>query len=132
MKKDRELNPERLLGKFLWIRDLVHLSRYEIQQNNGQHTQKVIDYCLEAGEYFRKDFLNSYSMYQPEALQFYSESLRMLGEGLEFQFNISAGKDIPKKEVQDNLGRFQDSDEFFAYLKSRYSEVSEPFEGEFL
>ena len=71
-------------------------------------------------------------MYQPEALQFYSESLRMLGEGLEFQFNISAGKDIPKKEVQDNLGRFQDSDEFFAYLKSRYSEVSEPFEGEFL
>ena len=97
MKKDRELNPERLLGKFLWIRDLIHLARYELQQNNGQHTQNVVNYCIEAGEYFRKDFLNTFSMYQPEALAFYSESLKILGEGIEFQFNISAGKEIPNR-----------------------------------
>ena len=103
-----------------------------MQKNNGQHTQSVIDHCVEAGELFRDNFLNEFSMYQPEALGFYSESLRMLGEGIEYQFNISAGKDMPKREVQDNLGRFRDKEEFFAYIKSRYTEVSEAYEGEFL
>jgi len=132
MKKDRELNPDRLLGKFLWIRDLVHLARYELQNNQMQPTQQAIDYCREAQELFRKEFLNDCNLYQEEALQFYSESLIFTNEGIEYRFNINAGLDGVKAEHKDNVGRFLNTKEFNSYIKSRYKNIAEQYTGEFL
>tara|TARA_R110000824_G_scaffold13459_1_gene58584 strand:- start:2235 stop:5096 length:2862 start_codon:yes stop_codon:yes gene_type:complete len=131
MQMDRKLNPDRLLGKFLWIRDLIHLARYEIQQNNKQMTQKAVGYYEEAQELFRKEFLTDNNMYQEEALMFYSESMRSLNIGIDFNFSIKADKDIPTRG-REHIARFKDSEEFFTYLKSYYKEVSENFEGDFI
>jgi glycosyltransferase involved in cell wall biosynthesis len=132
MRKDRQLNPDRLLGKFLWLRDLVHLARYEIQKSNGQPNAKIYEYCNEAAELFRSDFLSTSNMYQPEALAFYSESLKMLNLGIEYTFNIACSKSDPQPQQYNGLGRFLNKDEFFEYINSKYSDISEPYEGEFI
>mgnify|MGYP003675389924 CR=1 FL=1 len=131
MKKDRQLNPERILGKFLWVRDLIHLARYEIQKNNGSLTQNAVNYCEEAQELFRKEFLTTKTMYQEEALMFYSESLRMLQVGIDYTFSINADLENPE-QGRLHIGRFINKEEFFAYLQSYYEEVSEHLEGDFI
>lgn len=131
MKKDRELNPERLLGKFLWLRDLVHLARYDIQKNNNQITQNAVNYYEEAHEIFRTTFLTNNNMYQEEALMFYSESLRAIQQGVDFSFSIKADFENPGMG-KEHIGRFKDTEEFFKFIQSYYAEVAEHVEGEFI
>ena len=131
MKKDRQLNPDRLLGKFLWVRDLIHLARYEIQKNQNNINQNAANYFTEAQELFREVFLEDNNMYQEEALMFYSESLRALQQGIDFNFAIKADNKIADRG-REHIGRFKDKEEFFKFIKSYYSEVSEHLEGEFI
>jgi 2-polyprenyl-3-methyl-5-hydroxy-6-metoxy-1,4-benzoquinol methylase len=35
MQRDRAAHPDRILGRFLWIRDLAHLNRFEAEQTGG-------------------------------------------------------------------------------------------------
>jgi glycosyltransferase involved in cell wall biosynthesis/2-polyprenyl-3-methyl-5-hydroxy-6-metoxy-1,4-benzoquinol methylase len=132
MKKDRELNPERLLGKFLWIRDLIHLARYEIEQNGKRLTPTAVTYLLEAQDMYRKEFLEDKNLYQEEATQFYSESLTMLNQGLEFRYNINASQGGTKAQPQDYVSKFKDYAEFIKYITVYYKDITEPYTGDFL
>lgn len=56
MKKDREDYPDRPLGKMLWIRDLMHLAQFQLEQTgvaNKEHAEeafKVFDELIEKKE----------------------------------------------------------------------------------
>ena len=63
MFKDREKYPERLLGKFLMLRDWVHMARYALEENNGQMNPKTIEFSEKAIEEFEKTFLHDNNMY---------------------------------------------------------------------
>jgi glycosyltransferase involved in cell wall biosynthesis len=113
---DREKNPERLLGKFLIIRDWVHIARYEIENNRGMPTEVAIKCCEQAAEMFRKEFLEDKNIYKDEALMFYSEALTILGQGLEYRFNINVGLEKTEAQRTDIIARFINYQEFIKFL----------------
>jgi 2-polyprenyl-3-methyl-5-hydroxy-6-metoxy-1,4-benzoquinol methylase/glycosyltransferase involved in cell wall biosynthesis len=52
MVKDREKNPDRILGKFLWVRDLVQMAGWEIQQSGGRIPESAYDKAREAADLY--------------------------------------------------------------------------------
>lgn len=85
---DRDANPERQLGKFLWLRDIVHRMMYlsEQGQNNmaGALAQEGVEFYQE-----NRDAMDSFGNGTAQAFTFYGECLRFLGRGLEFDIKIS-------------------------------------------
>jgi len=129
---DRKKNPNRLLGKFLILRDWVHISRYEIENNKGMPTQVSIKCCEEACKMFRDAFLDDENIYKDEALIFYSEALMMLGKGMEYRFNINVGLEKTPPQREDTTARFLDDKEFIQYVASKTKSYSEPYLGDFI
>ena len=131
MFKDREKYPDRLLGKFLMIRDYVHLARYQIEQFK-QMTPEAIKHCNEAIRLFREFFAADNNLYQDEAIEFYSEAMKFLGLGHEFaSSNIWKDKMGGEHKV-DVAGVFQNYDEFQSVLDVKYKSLEEQYTGEFL
>jgi glycosyltransferase involved in cell wall biosynthesis/2-polyprenyl-3-methyl-5-hydroxy-6-metoxy-1,4-benzoquinol methylase len=128
---DREKNPERLLGKFLIIRDWVHIARYEIENNRGMPTEVAIKCCEQATEMFRKEFLEDNNLYKDEALMFYSEALTILGQGLEYRFNINAGLEKTEAQRTDTIAKFLNDEEFSKYISTKIKVFSEAYTGDF-
>jgi len=129
---DRKKNPNRLLGKFLIIRDWVHIARYEIENNRGLPTETAVKCCEKAAEMFRKEFLLDNNIYKDEALTFYSEALIILGQGLEYRFNINASLEKTMPHKTDTIGRFKDDEEFSKFISSKIKTYSESFQGDFV
>lgn len=95
MARDRETYPDRLLGKFLWIRDLALMCRFELEQTHTispkmMHRAKeglklweeTIDKCSDHPQVRRmiKDHL-----------EFYDTLVKMTGEGFTFRMNMASG-----------------------------------------
>ena len=132
MFKEFEKHPDRLLTKFLMIRDYVHIARYEKEQNNMQLTVHGKE-CLEKGkELFLDNFLTTATNYADEALMFYSEILRELNQGYEYRWNLNVGQHNVTPEQIDTVARFQNVDEFLSFIKNKATEKQEPFEGIFV
>jgi glycosyltransferase involved in cell wall biosynthesis len=128
---DRQKNPERLLGKFLIIRDWVHIARYEIENNRGVPTEVAMKCCEQATEMFRKEFLEDNNIYKDEALMFYSEALTILGQGLEYRFNINVAQEKTDAQRHDVIARFISDEEFVSFIKSKVEQYSEAHTGDF-
>jgi 2-polyprenyl-3-methyl-5-hydroxy-6-metoxy-1,4-benzoquinol methylase/glycosyltransferase involved in cell wall biosynthesis len=97
---DRKKYPERNLGKFLWLRDLIHLSRYRFEQRNGQGTDAdIIKWATEAKELFESEFIKDCgNPMMPEAVTYYSEANRILNLGYPIKFMVQL-KDMPPQEI---------------------------------
>jgi glycosyltransferase involved in cell wall biosynthesis len=132
MFKEFKQNPDRLLTKFLMIRDYVHIARYELEKNQNKLTPYAIK-CLQDGiDLYRSSFLDNATNYTEEATMFYSEILRMLNMGLEYRINLNVGHSNVKPDQLDSVVRFADNEEFMKYLKMKVEEKAEPHEGIFL
>ncbi len=92
--RDRQKNPDRMLGKFLWLRDLAQMCRWEAESNGGHVTQgmverakigvKIWEELLDAGQ--------TRMISEQDNLSFYSTLVQILGEGFDFGFTIDASK----------------------------------------
>lgn len=95
MLRDRQENPERTLGKYLWIRDLVHVNRFELEQNGMQVTPEMLNRCREAIDMF-KTLLDTKGTARNvrDSLQYVSECVNMVtnGKGCEFRFCFDSKK----------------------------------------
>ena len=87
---DRVKYPDRILGKFLYdIRDNMHLAKYDMEKSGGQVTPYARQHLTAAVNAFRETFLsNDFAFLAEDALQYYSEALAILGEGLEVAINM--------------------------------------------
>ena len=132
MFKEFEKHPDRLLTRFLMIRDYVHIARYEKEQNQNQFTPYAIDCLKKAKEIYLNTFLDKPSNYSDEALFFYSEILRSLNEGYEYRWNLNIGQQNVMPDKVDTVARFQNVDEFLLFIKHKAIEKQEPFEGIFV
>lgn len=136
MLKDREINPTRNLGKFLMIRDWVHLARYEMEQKGGV-TPQAQTYLQKAVKEFRDEFLHAEEgspkiFYLDEGLSFYSEALLTLGLGLEYRTFIDIAQDKTKSQGKEVVARFESNQDYLDWLKIVTKSKSEPFEGEYV
>lgn len=90
MRRDREVYPDRLLGKFLWIRDLAHLNRYEFERFRSC-TPRMVSQAEEAIGLWRELVENGHVRMALDSLPYYSESVELLrGEGIQFEFSMGA------------------------------------------
>ena len=131
MFKDREKYPERLLGKFLMLRDWVHMARYAWEENNKQMNDKTIQYSKNAVEEFEKTFLNDNNMYQDEAIQFYSEAMQFLNQGDAFSSSTIYEDKTGTKHTIDVTGRFRSEDDFNTIVKNKLKAIKKEYDSEF-
>ena len=91
MFRDRLKYPNRVLGKFLMIRDWCHLARHSMEQNGGNLTPDAVHYLEAAVETYRRNFLGMTHVMAMDGLQYYNEALQMLNRGFDVQVSVKVG-----------------------------------------
>lgn len=83
---DHKTNPQRSLGKFLWLRDIIHRMRYAAAQGDVAFARHL---AQEAIQYYRDEWKegNILGMGGETALSYYSEAMAFLGIGVHLQFS---------------------------------------------
>ncbi len=96
MARDREQNPDRLLGKFLWIRDLALMNRFELEQTGNMITPDMVARATEGLQLWEDTIDNCADHPQvrrmiKDHLEFYDTLTNCLGEGFIFKINLGSG-----------------------------------------
>jgi glycosyltransferase involved in cell wall biosynthesis/SAM-dependent methyltransferase len=126
--RDRKKYPERILGYFLWLRDLIHLTRYQMQMNGSGPTPQVVAWAKEAQELFEKRYLNNPGdPMTPDALMYYSEANRILGKGMPMRMKFQMGNG-PEKEIQ---GQFSSAEKMAGFIGGVFRNIGAHFEGRY-
>lgn len=96
---DRKVNPDRHLGAYLWLRDIVHRVRYNHENNNipGARVlaQEAVTFYEENWEKMDK-FGNGIAM----SLAYYGEAMKYLDRGLPVNFQFTLGNQTMTLESQ--------------------------------
>ena len=96
MARDREANPDRILGKVLWIRDLALMCRFDLEGNNGQITNAMKQRAAEGLKPWDDTIHDSSEHPQvrrmiKDHLEFYDTLVRIKGGGFMFKMNMASG-----------------------------------------
>jgi len=88
--RDRERNPNRNLGKFLWLRDLCQMCTFDKEEGRGT-TNEMISRAKRGMEIF-EEILEEPELFRMalDGLEFYSGLARVLGGGFEFDAQIDS------------------------------------------
>lgn len=113
MMRDREENPERTIGLYLWCRDLAHANRYMLEKNGNVVTHEIVRNANESIDAWRELVKRSNMRMVIDALQFYSESVRILGHGINYALYLDAAPATAKLKNPDNVmsGTFANTDD---------------------
>lgn len=135
---DRQVNPNRTLGKFLFIRDLIHASRYALDKTKGVVTQDIINYCELAIKMFKEDFLTNTLLLRHDGLAYYSEALTILRRGIDIEFsfdtpgvsvnNMGSEKEVPRVQRY----RFESAEDFLKFYTSYVKTKTEVFNSKYI
>lgn len=103
MKRDRELNPERKLGKFLWIRDIAHVNRFILERNQGNITDEIIKNAKDAIFLWRSELSDPELQLRMliDSLNYITECVNILTNGNGFAFRMNV--DVNYRGLGDNL-----------------------------
>lgn len=96
LKRDRRELPERLLGKFLWLRDLAQMCEYDAEnyRRTGQTPNSdELEYRIKEGLRIWDELMASKNVRLiQDALPYYSRLVEIKGGGFDFGFTIGASK----------------------------------------
>lgn len=122
---DHRVNPERRLGKFLWLRDILHRMRYAIDNRSPSNARLLAE---EAVSYYKEHWQGDMipGMGGENAYHYYSEAIQYLGRGESIALSFKMDGD-----VIDVSGAFESADDLadavrsaakgrFAKLASKY------------
>ncbi len=107
MSRDREENPDRLLGKFLWIRDLALMCRFDLEQTQGMVTEMMQHRATE-GLKLWEDTIDNCSDHPQvrrmirDHLEFYDTLTRVLNQGFVFKMNFTSGQSGDQLHLDPN------------------------------
>jgi glycosyltransferase involved in cell wall biosynthesis/2-polyprenyl-3-methyl-5-hydroxy-6-metoxy-1,4-benzoquinol methylase len=90
MQRDRQKYPDRILGRFLWVRDLSHVIRYNYEING--YISPEMKNIAKQGIDMYMDIMKINPRMTIDGLQFYSELVNYyMGErGIEYHINIGS------------------------------------------
>lgn len=128
--RDVQKNPDRVLTKFLIMRDWMHIVRYTLEKTN-QLTPEVVDLCNKVIEQYRKEFLGKHHHMCTEGLKYYSEALSVLNRGLEYCFSLDI-KPQNTKVGNDTRARFDTEEDFKKFMNWQIKNQTEIFEGKYI
>jgi len=131
VKRDREKYPERTLGKYLIMRDWVHMARYILEGNGRQVTPEVVELCERAVKMYQDNFLGSGDHLEEDGLPYYTEALAILGRGFEVAWALKADRQIDSNPPVI-VARFASSEDLIKYLRSRIKVQTKDLEGKYV
>lgn len=90
--RDREENPERILGKYLWLRDLAQMCTTELKKNDGLITEEMKKRAR-IGIDTWEELLEMHQVRMAvDGLPFYSTLVRIIGGGIDYAFESDASQ----------------------------------------
>lgn len=128
MLRDIEKYPDRKLQKHFIIRDNVLLCEYELRANGSIVTDQIRAWCKEAMELYRDHFLGSPTMQNTDSLPYYSRALEIVGEGINFSFDLRARRDDKGDQLNGTVVRFANADEAAQEMAARTRVKMAPLE----
>ena len=128
IQRDRQDNPDRMLGRMLWMRDLAHLCMFEIESNGGQITDSVMRYASEGIREWETLLAESdkpiAARMVRDGLEFYSTLVAMTGQGFDVAFQMHMSRSVPGPQMQAQVergpkrgGRFLSREHLDKFLK---------------
>lgn len=127
IQRDRRENPDRLLGRMLWMRDLAHLCMFEIERTQGRVNGEVHAFAEEGIREW--ELLLKEGEKQPiagrmvrDGLEFYTTLVSVLGLGFDVQLQMHAARPgtpggARLETGQRRGGRFLNREHLDKYLK---------------
>ena len=92
MRRDRMKYPERLLGKFLWVRDLAQMIQYDLEQTGGRLLPQHRDMALEGIKLWEELVKADQVRMILDGMQYYSALVSVLGTGFDFSMAVKGSK----------------------------------------
>lgn len=105
MARDREENPNRILGKFLWIRDLALMCRFELQDNGARSTPDMRQKAMMGLELWEKALDEDGEHPQTirmirDHLEFYDTLVNVMDTGFTFKMKLSSGREASAPQLE--------------------------------
>lgn len=113
---DHEVNADRKIGKFLWLRDIVHRMRYMADSKNINQARLL---AREAIDYYNQNWEKWDAAGQggDSALSYYSEAKSLIGEGYDVDF--AANFEGYQAQVK---GRFDSEEQLGEFVKNLFKD----------
>jgi len=102
MKRDRKVYPDRILGKFLWLRDTSQMCGYELDANGGHITESIIDKAREGIEMWNDLLKQNQIRMLVDGIDYYNKLMLILGANIEVSMKIDTAQ-IPSRTSAKNV-----------------------------
>lgn len=114
MQRDREKYPERMIGKFLWIRDTSHRITDCIEEH-GIVTKELVAEAKKCMPLFM-DVLKKSTRQAVDCLPYYTQLVSAIGKGINISFKV---KDVEMK------GTFYNEDHYNSFLLAIFRDAKD-------
>lgn len=128
--RDREENPERILGKYLWLRDLAQMCTNELKKN-GEIVTDAMKKRAQIGISTWEELLDMHQVRMAvDGLPFYSTLVRLNGGGIDYAFESDAAQwgGIINKDSHEKIhGTFASREHIAKLLKEIFDVQTRQF-----
>ncbi len=134
MEKDRKKYPARKLGKFLWVRDIAHYTRYLLEENGGVVNDLILRIAQEGVNGWRELLKLNDLRLICDSVPYYSECVYRLknGNGIEFKYNIMSGKLGARFSLPNEIeGLFENSKDIQSLVSIVTNEITKVYDEEY-
>ena len=132
LERDEKKYPKRKLQKYLIMRDLCQLNRYELERNGGMITPAIQERAERVKTLYHQHFHAKHFEMNLDPLDYYSEALRMLGEGFDVSFDVRVNREGKGDQLNGGkMVRFADAAEAQKEIGARLRTQFKPLEGRF-
>ena len=128
---DMERYPTRTLQKHFRMRDNQLMTNYALQANGNVVTEEMRDRARETVELYREFFLGKPIYSHMDPAEYYSQALRVLGEGAEVSFTIDVNRDGVGDAINGGSLRVAGLDEAKVILDARLRQKFDPISKEY-
>ena len=136
LERDMEENPDRILNKFLYLRDMAQSVQFEAEQTGGRMTPAMVARCEEGIECFKEVLRADKPVLRMiiDAIQYYSVCVSALQRGFDAEAQISVKRDdAPALACQMQVkGRFHDRETYETVMNKIQQESTKHYESRHL
>ncbi len=131
--QDRKENPDRILGKFLWIRDLAQMSHWEMEDTNGRITDAMVARADEGIKLWRELLADGDLRIVVDSLSYYSTLSRIKGDGFDMDMRFDSSKfgEAHADEVRPVHSYFNSEDDARALITMIFDERTKTYDNKY-
>lgn len=133
MARDREKYPDRQLGKFLWVRDLSMMCRFELEGNGGRPTKYMMDRAEAGTKLFEELIDTADERMLLDGLEYYTVLSTLLG-GVQMNFQLALSKHAGQLEgalPAPANGVFRNKEQALRFINRIFNERTRGYESKY-